>query len=157
MTGLMNLLLGFVRDCFRSRGHLYAEILVLRHQLDILRRKTPKRFVFSITDWALSAWLYRVRPAFLNAPVIVQPETVIQWHHSGRRAWWRWKSRNRGGCPTINAELRDLIRQLCGDSPLWGAPHIHGELLKLGFEFARSTVSNYMVRRRRPPSNVFMS
>lgn len=78
MTGLMNLLLGFIRDCFRSRGHLHAEILVLRHQLNILRRKTPKRLVFSSTDRALFAWLYRVRPGLLNALVIVQPGTVIQ-------------------------------------------------------------------------------
>ena len=152
MTGLMNLLLGFIRDCFRSRGHLHAEILVLRHQLNILRRKTPKRLVFSSTDRALFAWLYRVRPGLLNALVIVQPGTVIQWHRSGWRAWWRWKSRNRGGRPTIDAELRDLIRQMCRDNPLWGAPRIHGELLKLGFEVAQSTVSKYMVRRRGPPS-----
>jgi transposase InsO family protein len=83
---------------------------------------------------------------------IVQPETILRWHRSGFKAFWRWKSRNRAGRPKIDRELRDLIRRISGENPLWGAPRIHGELLMLGFEVAQSTVSRYMMRGRRPPS-----
>jgi transposase InsO family protein len=83
---------------------------------------------------------------------MVQPETVVRWHRAGWRAWWRWKSRTRGGRPAIDAELRALIRQMCRDNPLWGAPRIHGELLKLGFDVAQSTVSKYALRPKKPPS-----
>lgn len=152
MVGFIKLLLGFIRDWVSLRERLAAENLVLRHQLNILRRNTPKRLRLFDSDRALFAGLYGLRPSILSALAIVQPETVIRWHRAGWRAWWRWKSRNRGGRPTIGTELRDLIRQMCRDNPLWGAPRIHGELLKLGFDVAQSTVSKYMVRRRGPPS-----
>src|ERR1700684_15631 len=152
MSGFIKLLLGFIRDWVSLRERLAAENLVLRHQLNILRRNTPKRLRLIDSDRALFAGLYGLRPSILSALAIVQPETVIRWHRAGWRAWWRWKSRNRGGRPTIGTELRDLIRQMCRDNPLWGAPRIHGELLKLGFDVAQSTVSKYMVRRRGPPS-----
>jgi hypothetical protein len=77
----------------------------------------------------------------------VQPETVIRWLRAGFRRYWRWKSRSRGGRPQIDVELRTLIRRMSTDNPLWGAPRIHGELLKLGFEVAQSTVAKYMVKR----------
>jgi transposase InsO family protein len=103
-------------------------------------------------DRLLFVWLYRLYPSLLDAIIIVQPETVIGWHRRGFRAYWRWKSRNVGGRPRIDAELRALIRRMNRENPLWGAPRIHGELLMLGIEVAESTVSRYMVRRRRPPS-----
>ena len=84
--------------------------------------------------------------------MIARPETIIGWHRAGFRSWWRWKSRNPGGRPKVDAELRDFIRRMCQDNPFWGAPRIHGELMKLGFAVAQSTVSKYMLRGRRPPS-----
>ena len=83
---------------------------------------------------------------------IVRPETIVRWHRMGFRAYWRWKSRNIGGRPRIDCDLRDLIRRMCKDNPLWGAPRIHGELMKLGFDVAQASVSKYMLRRRGPPS-----
>ncbi len=103
-------------------------------------------------DRALFVWLCRLCPRIADAITIVRPETIIAWHRAGFRAWWRWKSRNPGGRPNIDRELRDLIRRMCKENPLWGAPRIHGELLKLGFRVAQSTVSKYMIRGRRPPS-----
>ena len=97
-------------------------------------------------------WLYRRFPDIGNAAAIVRPETIIRWHRMGFRAWWRWKSHNPGGRPEIDQEPRDLVRRMCEENPLWGAPRIHGELLKLGFDVAQSTVSKYMLRRRGPPS-----
>jgi hypothetical protein len=100
----------------------------------------------------LLVWLYRLYPSLLDGIIIVQPETVIRWHRRGFRAYWRWKSRQVGGRPRVDSEIRALIRRMSRENPLWGAPRIHGELLMLGIEVAESTVGRYMVRRRRPPS-----
>jgi hypothetical protein len=151
MAGLVNLLLGYIWSRFQSRERLKAEIVVLRHQLNILRRKSPKRPKLSHFDRVLFVWLYRICPNIAGAVTIIRPETVIGWHRAGFRVWWRWKSRTRGGRPRIDRELRDLVRRMCSENPLWGAPRIHGELLKLGFAVAQSTVSKYMLRGRRPP------
>ena len=152
MATFFKLLLGYTRDCFRSHERLKAEILILRHQLNILHRKAPKRLRLSGGDRALFVWLYRRFPDIGNAAAIVRPETIIRWHRMGFRAWWRRKSHNPGGRPGIDQEPRDLVRRMCKENPLWGAPRIHGELLKLGFDVAQSTVSKYMLRRRGPPS-----
>jgi hypothetical protein len=152
MATFFRLLLGYMWDCFRSHERLKAEILILRHQLNILHRKAPKRLPLSGGDRALFVWLYRRFPNIGNATAIVRPETIIRWHRMGFRAGWRWKSHNPGGRPGIDQELRDLVRRMCKENPLWGAPRIHGELLKLGFNVAQSTVSKYMLRRRGPPS-----
>jgi len=84
--------------------------------------------------------------------VIIRPETLVHWHRAGFRRYWRWKSRSQGGRPQIETDLRALIRRMSVENPLWGAPRIHGELLKLGFELAQSSVAKYMVKRRGPPS-----
>jgi hypothetical protein len=152
MTGFVKLLWAFVRDCFRSQEQLKAENTALRHQLNVLQRKNLGRPKLSGADRALFVWLYRRFPGITSAIVIFRPETVIRWHREGFRTWWRWKSRNRGGRPKIDQELCDLIRRMCEENALWGAPRIHGELLKLGFDVAQSTVSKYMLRARRPPS-----
>jgi hypothetical protein len=94
----------------------------------------------------------RLWPSLLDITQVVKPETILRWHRSGFRAYWRWKSRRRIGRPKVDRELRELIRLMSGENPLWGAPWIHGELLMLGFEVAQSTVSKYMVRGRKPPS-----
>ena len=97
----------------------------------------------------------RLWPKLLGAVQVVQPETILRWHRAGFKAFWRWKSRCRRGRPRIDRELRDLIRRMSQENPLWGAPRIHGELLKLGFEVAQSTVSKYVVRRQTPPSQTW--
>jgi len=116
---------------FRSRASLAAEILVLRHQINVMRRSSPKRQTFSATDRLIFAGLYRLAPTVINALAIVKPETVIKWHRVGFRSYWRWKSRRCGGRPTVAPEIRKLIREMSIANPLWGAPRIHGELLKL--------------------------
>jgi hypothetical protein len=117
---------------FRSRAALQAEILVLRHQLNVLRRKGPKRITFRAIDRLLFAGLYRLAPGVLSALKILKPETVIRWHRAGFRAYWRWTSWPCGGRPKTPADIRRLIREMSVANPLWGAPRIHGELLKLG-------------------------
>jgi transposase InsO family protein len=97
-------------------------------------------------------WMVRVWPNLLDVVQVVQPETVLRWHRAGFRIYWRWKSRKGVGRPRIDRGLRDLIRRMSQENPLWGASRIHGELLMLGFEVAQSTVSRYMKRGRRPPS-----
>jgi transposase InsO family protein len=136
----------------RSRAALQAEVLVLRHQLNVLRRKAPTRLTFSAVDRVVFAGLYRLAPSVLDSLKILEPETVIRWHRAGFRAYWRWKSRPRGGRPTIPTDVRQLIREMSVANPLWGAPRIHGELLKLGIDVGQTTVAKYMAKRRRPPS-----
>src|ERR1700746_2213425 len=137
---------------FRSRASLEAEILILRHQLNIQRRHLPKRLAFSAMDRLIFVALYRLLPGTLNALTLVKPDTVVRWHRAGFRSYWRWKSRPRSGRPTVPAEIRRLIRELSIANPLWGAPRIHGELLKLGIEIRQTSVAKYMARRRGPPS-----
>jgi transposase InsO family protein len=100
----------------------------------------------------LLVWITGIWPNLLDLSQVVKPETILRWHRFGFKAFWRWKSRNRAGRPKIDRGLRDLIRRMCRENPLWGAPRIHGELLMLGFNVAQSTVSKYMMRRRKPPS-----
>ena len=136
---LLKLLL-IARTRLESRASLEAENLVLRQQLVILSRKSRSRVRPRNIDRLTFVWLYRCFPDILNAITVVKPETVIRWHRCGFRAYWRWKSRRRGGRPKIDREIRDLIRRMSRENPLWGAPRIHGELLMLGIEVAQSTV-----------------
>src|SRR5271169_407944 len=152
MVAFLTELLLAIRSRFTRRARLEAENLLLRQQLIVLHRRHPRRARLWNIDRLLFVWLYRLYPALLDAIIIVQPETVIRWHRRGFRAYWHWKSRRVGGRPRIEAELRALIRRMNRENPLWGAPRIHGELLMLGIDVAESTVSRYMVRRRRPPS-----
>lgn len=126
--------------------------MILRHQLNVLRRKSPKRPTFGVLDRLIFAGLYRMSPKVLDALAIVKPGTVIKWHRAGFRLCWRWKSRSRGGRPTVPLEIRRLIREMSIANPLWGAPRIHGELLKLGIEIGQTSVAKYMAKRRDPPS-----
>ena len=119
----------------------------------MLRRKSPKRVVLSNIDRVVFAGLSRLAPKVLDALKILKPETVIRWHRAGFRAYWRWKSRPHGGRPKTPADIRQLIREMSVASPLWGAPHIHGELLKLGIDVGQTTVAKYMAKKRRPPSS----
>jgi len=126
---------------FRSRASLQAEILTLRHQLNVLRRQSPQRLTFSRIDRLVFAGLYRLAPGVLDALKVVKPATVIRWHRAGFRAYWRWKSRLRGGRPRTSLEIRRLIREISLANPLWGAPRFHGELLKLGIDVGQTTVA----------------
>jgi len=119
-------------ELFWSRASHQAEILTLRHQLNVLRRKSPQRLTFTSIDRLVFAGLYRLAPDVPYALKIVRPETVIRWHRAGFRTYWRWKSRPRSGRPTTPLEIRQLIREVSLANPLWGAPRLHGELLKLG-------------------------
>jgi hypothetical protein len=141
MIAIALLFVRLLYDCFKLRRRLEAEILVLQHQLNVLYRRAPRRLYMTWADRALFVWLYRGFPCILDAITIVRPETVVRWPRNGFSAFWRWKSRLRGGRPRIDKEMLDLIRRMSFENPLWGAPHIHSELLKLGFDVAQSTVS----------------
>jgi len=121
------------------------------HQIEILKRSAPKRVRLAWADRFLLALVLRLWPKLSQSIRIVHPKTLVRWHREGFRIYWRWKSRLRGGRPKASGELRALIRQMCSDNPLWGAPRIHGELLKLGFEISQATVSKYMPRRPKDP------
>ena len=152
MSDLCRLIWCALIGLFRPRAALEAEILVLRHQLNVLRRKSPRRLAVGNVDRLVFTALYRVAPGVLDALKILKPQTVIRWHRAGFRAYWRWKSRPRGGRPKTPADIRQLIRDMSVANPLWGAPRIHGELLKLGIDVGQTTVAKYMARRRQPPS-----
>jgi transposase InsO family protein len=129
-----------------------AEILYLRQQLIVLKRIAPARPKLKTLDRLIFVCLYRLFPSLRDASVIFKPETLLRWHRAGFYRFWRWKSRRRAGRPALSADIRSLVRRISRENPLWGAPRIHGELLKLGIEIAQSTVAKYMVRRRGPPS-----
>jgi transposase InsO family protein len=134
---------------FRWRVSLEAENTILRHQLNVLRRRSPKRPTFRMLDRLIFAGLYRLAPKVVGALAIVKP---VKWHRAGFRSYWRWKSRRRGGRPTVAPEIRKLIREMSIANPLWGAPRIHGELLKLSIDIGQTSVAKYLARRRDPPS-----
>lgn len=141
---------------FRTRADLHAEILALRHQLLVLQRSSRgHRLRLSRADRFLWVWLAQFWNGWRSALVIVQPETVIAWHRQGFRVYWSWKSRHPLGRPTVSREVTNLIRKMSLANPRWGAPRIHGELLKLGFDLSQATVAKYMVRHRRPPSQTW--
>ena len=129
-----------------------ADILVLRHQVAVLRRQVGCRPKLTRWDRLFFAAVYRVQPDVLRSISIVRPETVVRWHRAGFRLFWKHKSRGRAGRPRVPANVRRLIREISVANPLWGAPRIHGELLKLGIDVSQSTVAKYMARSRRPPS-----
>ena len=140
---------------FKSRAALQLENLALRHQLGVLRRSV-KRPKLTSADRLLWAWLCAVWSDWRSALVIVKPETVIGWHRKGFRLFWTWKVRHgQPGRPPVSKELRQLIRKMSRENPLWGAPRIHGELLKLGIDIGETSVGKYIVRKRKPPSQTW--
>lgn len=152
MQDVCGLIIRFITDLFRSRAALEAELLVLRQQINVLRRTAPKKLSFNLIDRLMLAGACRWFPKAYDALAIVRPDTVVRWHRAGFRSYWRWKPRRRSGRPIIPLEIRRLIRQMSIDNPLWGAPRIHGELLKLGIDIGQTSVAKYMAQRRRPPS-----
>jgi transposase InsO family protein len=136
----------------KSKLRLEAENAVLRHQLIVLRRRLRGRVRLTNHDRWFLIQLYRWFPSILKLLMIIRPETLLRWHRAGFHFYWRWKSRSLVGRPPIDMELRVLIRRTSLENSLWGAPRIHGELLKLGFEVAQSSVAKYVVKRRGPPN-----
>src|SRR5215831_13954733 len=111
-----------------------AEIAFLRQQLAALKRSAPARLRLRTADRLIFVWLYRLCPSVRQAAAVFKPETLVRWHRSSCPLYWRWKSRRRVGRPAVPADIRDLIPTISRDNPLWGAPRIHGELLKLGID-----------------------
>src|SRR5467141_2691648 len=152
MIGLRCFVVAVLASPFKSKIRLEAENAALRHQLVVLRRKLKRRARLTNNVRWFFVQVYRWFPSILPVVMTIRPETLVRWHRAGFRRDWRWKSLRRGGRPPIEAELRALIRQMSTENLLWGAPRIHGELLKLGFELAQSSVARYMVKHRGPPS-----
>ena len=141
MFALICFVLAILASPFKSKSRLEAENAALRHQLIVLRRKVQGRVRLTNNDRWFFTQLYRWFPSILQVLTIIRPETLVRWHRAGFRCYWRWKSRSLGGRPQIETDLRVLIRRMSIENPLWGAPRIHGELLKLGFEVAQSSVA----------------
>ena len=149
-------LLSSVAASFKTSAELRLENLALRQQLGVLRRSAPKRLRLTKADRAFWVWLKGVWARWDQALMIVKPETVLAWHRNGFRLFWTWRvRRGKPGRPGIPHEVRDLIRMISRNNPRWGAPRIHGELLKLGIEITEPTVARYMVRHRKPPSQTW--
>src|SRR5271169_4697290 len=130
MIALLWFVLAIMASPFKSKSWLEAENVALRHQLIVLRRQVRGRVRLSNNDRWFFVQLYRWFPSILKVITIIRPETLVRWHRVGFRRYWRWKSRSLGGRPQVETDLR---------APLWGAPRIHGELLKLGFAVAQSS------------------
>jgi transposase InsO family protein len=155
MIAFLSLLLHILVSPFKTQARLEAEISVLRHQLNVLRRQVSSKPRLTVADRLIFVWLYRLVPSVLSAVSVIEPQTVIRWHRMGFRLYWRWKSGSRGGRPRIPAEIRRLNRDMSLANRLWGAPRIHGELLKLGIEVAQSTVAKYMAKSGRGRSQTW--
>src|SRR5713101_321862 len=154
MVRWLGILLRTFRSSVRTRRELALENLALRQQLAVWKARQPRPRLTAMDRifWVVLAKLWK---SWRNSLRMVRPETVVGWHRQGFRRYWAWKSRHRCGRPGIRTELRDLIRRMSRANPLWGAPRIHGELLKLGLTVSQATVSKYMLRPRRPPSQAW--
>jgi putative transposase len=143
------------RILFAPRLELIAENLALRQQLALLNRaaKRPKLRTQDRLFWATLSSLWK---NWRSALIIIKPDTVLRWHREGFRNYWRWKSKARNsGRPKIDSEIRELIRRMSEENPLWGAPRIQAELNLLGFNVAESTVAKYRIKIRKPPSQTW--
>ncbi len=158
MVTILSALISLLSFRFRSRASLELELVALRHQVTVLRRQRPGRPKLFSMDRLLWVWLYRLWPQALHAIVLVKPATVVEWHRKGFRLYWRWKSQScNPGRPKASTEIRDLIRRMSMANTLWGAPRVHGELLKLGIVVSQATVGRYMPWRPKVPSPTWRS
>jgi transposase InsO family protein len=148
---LLRLVWAVVHALFAKKADLVAENLAFRQQLIVLHRKS-RRPRLKTKDRVFWLWLARSWDGWRESLIVVEPATVVRWHRQGFKYYWAWKSRHKGGRPAIDPEVRDLIRRMSRANPLWGAPRIHGELLKLGIDLSQTTVAKYMIRHRNPPS-----
>src|SRR5918992_889111 len=155
MISILMALLSALRASFRSRVELQLEVLALRQQIHVLKRSRRSRPRLSRADRVFWVWLSRVWTGWRRPLIIVQPATVLAWHRQGLRWFWMWKSRRRTGRPPVPSDVRALVRTMSEANPLWGAPRIHGELLKLGIAISQAAVAKYIARYRRPPSQTW--
>jgi hypothetical protein len=146
MLDLCRLIVALVIDLFRPRATVEAEILVLRQQIIVLRRGRPGRMPLLTLDRMVLGWVCHLFPRTREALASVRPDTVVRWHRAGFRHYWRWKSRPRWGRPGVPAEIQQLIREMSIANPQWGAPLIHGELVKFGIDIGQTSVANGMDR-----------
>ena len=154
MLRLLFTFLETARSAFKTRRDLALENLALRQQLSVLRHQVTRARPMK-TDRAFWVVLSQLWDRWTDSLVFVKPETVIGWHRKGFALFWTWKSRSKGGRPRVPREVRTLIGTMAPEIPTWGAPRIHGELSKLGFSLCEATVSRYMPRRRKPPSQTW--
>jgi transposase InsO family protein len=153
ISGWVALFLAGALSVVKTRAALQLENVALRHQITVLQRSANKRPQLRAADRLLWVWLSRVWADWRSSVMIVKPETVIAWHRRAFRLFWTWKVRHgKPGRPAVPREMRDLIRHISRENPGWGAPRIHGELLKLGINIGETSVSKYLVRHRKPPS-----
>ena len=151
-TAVLSAFCAFLAASLRSRAALQIEILALRHQLNVLQRSVKRPRLSAVDRW-LWVRLSRNWSGWRAALKLLKPATVVGWHYKGFQLFWTWKCRHgRPGRPTVSLEIRHLIRRMSRENPLWGAPKIHGELLKLGFNISETSVSKYLVRRKGSPS-----
>ena len=158
---MLEIILSFliaIRVFFRSRSDTALEILALRQQVAVLKRKRPRPKLNSMDRLFWTA-LRQCWSRWTEVLVLVKPDTVIGWHRAGFRLYWRWRSRPRGGRPKITEEIRLLIRRLAQENQGWGAPKIHGELQKLGFVVSERSVARYLrrIRRRGDPAKSWLT
>jgi hypothetical protein len=151
---LLRVILAVVRALSVRKADLVLENLALRQQLVVFQRKA-KRPRLRKVDRIFWLWLARSWSSWRDSLIVVKPETVVRWHRQGFKYYWAWKNRHEGGRPAVAPEVRNLIRRMSRSNPLWGAPRIHGELKKLGIDIAQATVSKYMFRHRKPPSQIW--
>jgi len=152
MFRLLKLLFGLLLRWARSRRDLLLENLGLRQQLAVLnqRKQRPRLDRVDKLFWVA---VQRVWADWKRSLLIVKPETVVRWHREGFRKYWRWRSRREMCRKRLSREMRELIGRMGTENPTWGAPRIHGELLKLGFDLSERTVSRWMRRGSRTPDN----
>ena len=156
ISGLLVLFVSAASSVLKTRTALQLENVALRHQIGVLQRSAKKRPQLHAADRLLWVWLSRVWADWRSSLTIVKPETVISWQRNAFRLFWTWKVRHgKPGRPAIPHEIRDLIRHMSRENPGWGAPRIHGELLKLGINIGETSVSKYLVRNRKPPSQTW--
>ena len=152
----LSLALALVSSVLKSRAALQLENVALRHQIGVLQRSAKKRLPLNNADRLLWIGLSRVWTEWRSALKILKPDTVIGWHRKAFRMFWTWKvRRGRPGRPAVSAEIRALIRRMSRENSGWGAPRIHGELLKLGIDIGETSVSKYLVRSGKPPSQTW--
>jgi transposase InsO family protein len=155
LEGLSVLLAG-ASSVLKARVALQLENVALRHQIGVLQRSAKKRPQLHAGDRLLWVWLSRVWADWRSSLIIVKPETVVAWHRKAFRLFWTGKiRRGKPGRPAVSGEVRDLIRRMSKENPGWGAPRIHGELLKLGINIGETSVSKYLLRNRKPPSQTW--
>jgi len=156
MCNVLKSIFAGLASTVRTRASLQMEILALRHQLVVLQRTNKKRLRLRASDRILWIILHRFWPQWRECLMLVKPDTIVAWHRKGFQLLWKWKSRRgKTGRPGVSKEIRDLIRNMSAANFLWGAPRLHGELLRLGIEVSQATVAKYMVKHRKPPSQTW--